>query len=967
MSGLAGPLVGRERELELVEQLLDETCAGDARFLFVAGEPGIGKTRLLAELTGMAKSRGCLALHGSAAEFERELPFGLVVDAVDEYLESLGPGSFQRLAADDLGELAGVFPALRALDPGSDRLAMPADRFRAHRAVCHLLEALAVKQPLVLALDDLHWADGASVELTSHLLRRPPRAEVLLATTFRRGQIGRPLLTAIERGLREAGRQIELGPLPRAEAETLLSGLEAAEVRRLYEASGGNPFYLLELARMGSDSALQLDDTGEDVGVPAAVAAATLEELDNLSAPARRLAEAAAVAGEPFELDLTVAIAGMVEAEALGALDELIAGDLVRSTQVPRRFRFRHPLVRRAVYESCSPGSRIAAHERAARALDAHGAPAHQMAHHVEYSARHGDAAAVALLREAGAATAGRAPVSAARWFRVALRLMPATAPRAERLSLLTDLAGARASTGHFEDSRAALLEGIGLAEEELLRVQLLSSCAGLEQLLGRHEEAHARLIAAVGELSNSSSPQAVELMMQLAVGDFYRMDYAGMLAWGERALEGAETADSRTLIAASTAVLAVAEAFSGAIQSADVYCARAALIVGGLSDEEIAPRLDALANLSTAELYLHRWEEASAYAQRGLAIARATGQGEVPPVLVPVLGAALHRSGRVAQSAELLDGAVEAARLSGNAQALGWNLLSRAYTAVAAGDLELAVELAEESVELTRGLDDSLVSTYANVALADALCESGEAERAAEVLVTAAGGEDLPLIARGWRANYFELLTRCRLELGRTAEAERAAGQASLTAAETGLSLATAMGRRAAAAVALARGAPARAAELALAGVAAADESGARVDAARTRTLAGRALAAAGERDQANTQLEAAARELEACGARRYREEAEHELRKLGRRFHRRTGRLKAGGKGVEALTGRELEVAQLVVDRRTNPEIATALYLSEKTIETHMRNIFRKLGVSSRADVARTLERAQPASPRD
>ena len=207
MSGLAGALVGRERELELVEQLLDETCAGDARFLFVAGEPGIGKTHLLAELAGRAKSRGCLALHGSAAEFERELPFGLLVDAVDEYLESLGPGSFQRLAADDLGELAGVFPALRALDPGSDRPAMPADRFRAHRAVGHLLEALAVKQPLVLALDDLHWADGASVELTSHLLRRPPRAEMLLATTFRRGQIGRPLLTAIERGcVRRAAR-----------------------------------------------------------------------------------------------------------------------------------------------------------------------------------------------------------------------------------------------------------------------------------------------------------------------------------------------------------------------------------------------------------------------------------------------------------------------------------------------------------------------------------------------------------------------------------------------------------------------------------------------------------------------------------------------------------------------------------------------------------------------------------------
>jgi DNA-binding NarL/FixJ family response regulator len=105
--------------------------------------------------------------------------------------------------------------------------------------------------------------------------------------------------------------------------------------------------------------------------------------------------------------------------------------------------------------------------------------------------------------------------------------------------------------------------------------------------------------------------------------------------------------------------------------------------------------------------------------------------------------------------------------------------------------------------------------------------------------------------------------------------------------------------------------------------------------------------------------ELERAARELEACGARRYREEAEHEMRKLGRRFGRRTRAPRLEGEGVETLTERELEVARLVVERHTNPEIV--LFLSEKTIETHMRNIFRKLRVSSRADVARTVERAE------
>jgi len=332
-------------------------------------------------------------------------------------------------------------------------------------------------------------------------------------------------------------------------------------------------------------------------------------------------------------------------------------------------------------------------------------------------------------------------------------------------------------------------------------------------------------------------------------------------------------------------------------------------------------------------------------------------------PVLVPVLGAALHLSGHVTESADLLEEEVEVARISGNAQALGWNLLSRAFTAVAAGDLEPALDVASESVEVTRNLDDSLVSTYANLALAEALCELGEPERAIEALVTNAGGNELTRVPLGWRATYFELLTCCWLALGEAGEAKRSAQRARAAAAETGLQLAAAMADRAAAEVALEDGQPAAAVDLALAAAAEADGIGARVQAARARTLAGRALVAVGDRDRALTELELAAGVLGACGAKRYRDEAEHELRKLGRRFGRRTPAPKPAGEELRTLTERELDVARLVVDRRTNPEIARALFLSEKTIETHMRNIFRKLDVSSRADVARTLERVEHA----
>ena len=223
-----------------------------------------------------------------------------------------------------------------------------------------------------------------------------------------------------------------------------------------------------------------------------------------------------------------------------------------------------------------------------------------------------------------------------------------------------------------------------------------------------------------------------------------------------------------------------------GAVPDAVAYSAEAGALVDALPDDSLGRRLDALANLATAELYLHRYDVAELHAQRGLRIARVTGRGDMSPILVPVLSNALHMTGRIAESVSLLDTAVEAARLSGNAQALGWHLLSLAFTALAGGDLETALGTAQESVDITRGLDDSLVSTYASVALASALVEAGEPGRAIEMLLAAAGGEQLPRIASGWRANYFELLTRCWLTVGQPAEAERAAARATAVAAAT-------------------------------------------------------------------------------------------------------------------------------------------------------------------------------------
>jgi hypothetical protein len=210
--------------------------------------------------------------------------------------------------------------------------------------------------------------------LLGALLRRPPAAPVLIALAVRPRQMPERLAAALERAHRAAElMRVELGALTPVEARELVG--EKVDV--LFEESGGNPFYLEQLSRSlsgdgASSGSPEVALTGIDV--PSAVAASLSEELALLSDGARRVLEGAAVAGDPFEPELAAAAADASEAEAMDAVDELLQLDLVRNTDVPRRFRFRHPLVRRAVYEATPGGWRLGAHERCAQALATRGA-----------------------------------------------------------------------------------------------------------------------------------------------------------------------------------------------------------------------------------------------------------------------------------------------------------------------------------------------------------------------------------------------------------------------------------------------------------------------------------------------------------------------------------------------------------------------------------------------------------------
>jgi ATP/maltotriose-dependent transcriptional regulator MalT len=963
MAPLAEHLVGRGEELALLERILDELDRGHPGAIELIGEPGIGKTRLLSELAARAEARGHLVLSGATTEFEHDLPFSVFVDALDEYLEGLAPNRLAALDTDAQAELAHVLPSLSAL-AGRREAALQQERYRSHRAVRQLLTHLAETRPLVLILDDFHWADSGSVELLGALLRRPPAAAVLTAVALRPRKMPDRLAVALEGPHRLAGvGRIELGPLTADEAREFVGeAADATTTATLYQESGGNPFYLEQLVRSleragGASSAPDTPLTGTDV--PPAVAASLTEELSLLSDVGRLAIRGAAVAGDPFEPELAAAAAGTSEATALSGVDELLQFDLIRVTDVPRRFRFRHPLVRRTVYEATAAGWRLAAHERCAEALAVRGVRAAARAYHVERSAREGDLAAVAVLREAGEATARLAPSSAARWFGAALRLLPETASNEERIALLLARAGTLASAGRFTESHADLFHCIEIAPSDW-RTRVTTACAAVERLLGRHTEAHRHLVTALAELRSTASAEAVALMIELTIDSLDAGDFDAMRRWANRAVAAAAPLGERELLAAALAVRAWAGAFAGDGARAQVHCDEATRLVNELSDVELARRLDAVAHLASADLYLDRFMAATRHAQRALQIGRATGQGDLFPNIVAMLGGSLWIQGRPLEAEELFDGAVEAARLAGNAQSLAWMLFNRSFAAFAAGKLELAIATAQESFELMEGLEPGLISASAAAVLGHVLFEAGQAQKSVEVLVTRAGGEDLHLIGGGWRARMLELLTRALLATGRRADAERAAAAARTCADTVALPSAAGMASLAAAALALDAGQPTTAAELALEAAAALESVAAFWDAARARELAGRAFARAGDYDLAALELERAATAFDSFGSLRHRNRAERELRKLGRHIHRRTRPGTRDVRGVAALTARELEIARLVVDRKTNPEIAAELFLSQKTVETHLRNIFNKMGVGSRVDLARVVERA-------
>ncbi|TMQ91559.1 LuxR family transcriptional regulator, partial [Actinomadura soli] len=881
------PLVGRQDVLRTMSAVLDGTAGGAFHVLTLAGKPGLGKTRLLSELAAAAEARGLPVLAGGASEYEQELPFGAFIDALDDAVKESLPALVSGLGPTAARQLAMVFPAMpdapaghpgetSAGEPGDDSAAesdRPAGlvRYRLYSAVRDLIERLAVPDGLVLVLDDLHWADDSSVELLNHLVRRPPRAGVLIAVAFRPDQVGgalaAPLLTAAEHG-----PSLTVTPLTLDEvAEFLGPDVGRTRCEALHEASGGNPFYLDALVRTAS--------AGEPDELPHDVQTTIQAELNGLSDALSLVAQAAAIVADEFDPALVAVAAGTTEEETLTALDRLAARDVVRPAAGGVRFRFRHPLIRHVVYGSAPPGRRLAAHARVAAHLAGLGVPAAQLAHHVDRSASPGDDAAIGILVEAAREVAPHAPHTAARWFASALRLMPYDA--AGRLTLMLEMAEAQAVSGCLEEGRETATEVLRLlpADDYARRSVAARFCSITQRLLGSVHQSHALLVSELAAIPDQRSEAAVRLRIRLVNDTLMKLDHRAALDAIELIPEPRSGWDP-SLAFSRLAFRPMVDYVRGSADVALAGVRTADEALAATPDEHLIDCLDALAWLAWTECLMCRYAEAVRRFDRLVTVAQATGRQFIIPVALAGKARSYIGLGRLDDAARTAREATESARLLGSPQQMLVAHTEQCLVDHWTGDVKAALTIGREAIR-TPGEVREWWRRQAEYAYGLALVDADRPDEGRELLRAACDPPALSALDPNTLLRCAEPLAALNAADGLRAEAARWADQAEAQAhpalpGTVGLAALT-RARSLENADPLAAAAKAREAAAAL------TEAEMRLDAGRALLTAGTAAARAEDVEPARESLEAAAETLAECGAHLLYRRAVQELRRLG------------------------------------------------------------------------------------
>jgi DNA-binding CsgD family transcriptional regulator len=927
-------LLERESELAAVEALLDRGSG----VLVIEGAAGIGKTALVEAACSRAEARGDVVLRARGSELEAGFPFGVVRQLFERRLTSAGPREREAL-------LAGPAAAVRSFLLGDVAAAGAADRsFSVLHGLYWLAANAAARRPLLLAVDDAHWADEPSLRWLAYAA---PRLEGLAIT----------LIVALRQSEPESAET----PLSavRAEASAIRPGLLSVDgvgavVRgaigdgathelciAIWEASGGNPFYVAELLR-----APAIDGRSQGVVEPAAlpdwagkaIVPHLLARLRGLDPRALRLGQAVAVLGDPCELRSAAAVAGVAITDAARLAASLVRLEIL-ATDDP--LVFLHPIIRGALEASLRTDERDAAHRSAARLLDADGAQPGRVAAHLVRVRPAGDEWVLArLLDAARAAMAEGAPDAAAALLTRALDEPP---PTGRRVAVLREAARAEASAGR-EVACAHLEEALRLTADSRARAEVALEVAEAYAALFRWVEAVDVLEQALAELDEPDGALAARLEGELVVCGLHDARRASRVA------PVLERLDVRAPTGSAAEALAVGQGMG-------------MVLAGRPAAEAARPLEDAL---SQADASAESWDTRAALLWSLIAAERFE---EVTAALVPMVSE-VQRSG-------------SARGLVAVYSTLG--LLDLRLGALPEADAAARVALRVlQQGDLAPGL------AFAATVLADVAVEAGELDEADELLAL--------LPQEGWPAGVGTVLIpaargRLRLAQGRAAEALRdfetcaamfsrevwgidmrdagylharsGAARALLRLgkreqarelAQSELEDVRAFGTPRALGVALRAAGLAegggRALELLEESVEALLDSPALLERAHSLVELGAALRRSGRRAAAREPLVQGLDLAARCGARPLSRRAREELKATGARPRR------AWRTGVEALTPSELRIVRLAAAGRTNREIAHELYVTPKTVEGHLSRVYTKLGIDGRAGLSGALQ---------
>jgi DNA-binding CsgD family transcriptional regulator/tetratricopeptide (TPR) repeat protein len=915
-------LLERERVLSAVADRIEGALGGSGGALFVVGESGLGKTSILERAVEMASGRIPVAF-GRGESMEQTVAFGLAQQALG------------RAGAD-------------LLDLGAGAVAEPSVPY--HRAL-RWLEGRS-GAPLLIALDDLHWADPDSLRLFGFLARRCGRLPVALVGTLRPWPEEALLLA---RALSEAGEATleQLAPLSPTAVGTLIGprswgALSDGERRRAFDLTRGNPLLVEQLGR-----ALARGEhlPGPDAGLPALADALLLSRFAGLDQEGLACARAGSVLGTTWRPHLACEIAGLAEPAADRAVTALVRSGLVVDLG-GGEVRFAHPLFAQALYDDLPSPTRRQLHTRAARALIARGQDG-EAAPHVEQAELHGDAAAIASLERAGrVALATGATETAVRTLRAAARF----AGDAASPDLLATLARALAAAGRAAEA-AALCERV-LAEPGLPwrdRVETLRVRGRALYMAAARDHGEAALTEAARVAAEHEPASGVRPLLDLSLAVWLSDGPGRALPVAARALELTSGADEelRERAEATWGHIALETGDARGLEATERVRARlegpeAARL---LDPTELAWPWAPVYHYAMNCNYADRHEEAERVFRRALEILDRAGAANASATAAIYAANAAIRGGRLPEALEVAQRAIDLADLTPGL--LGYAHLVRADALAWLGRLEESDEACARAEALAG--EHWFGRLWAAHVRGMGLLWRGD-EGASDVLlrteaITRDVGIREPCHLHWWNHAVQAHLARGREDRARIvlAFAEECAGALRCTWPR----IVVAVGR---AQIAEHAGDDA-AAE---AGYRAALElhAGARFPLERVEALLalGSLLRRAGRRADARGPLAEAVRTAEEVGARLLLGLARDELRLAG-------GRRRSASETRTGLTAAERRVAELAAEGLANAEIARRLHLSVNTVESHLRQVYLKLGVRSRRELMVSWRARGPA----